>query len=112
MKGKFRAWNMEVDESEEGGMAVEPRNLMQDDPTLAEGPDTDHDDPGLEVYNQENDDNLYFEEGDLGPSDFYFIPREPDQIPIPEEEQGPGPVTAAHRVRHLGYRTLDDDSDN
>ena len=105
MKGKFREW--EMGENEEVGRAEEYGSLAQEDFVLGdEGSIAGN-------YDPEDDDNLCYDEGDLGPSDFHFIPREQD--PTPEEmegEQGPGPQTAAHRIQWQAHRVLNDDSDD
>lgn len=104
MKGKFREWEEEeVENVEEASLEIEELVLGSDG-------------TGVEEYNPEEDDNLYHDEGDLGPSDFFFIPGDAEVARVEEEilvlgEQGPGPETAAQRIQQHSYRILDDDCD-
>jgi hypothetical protein len=103
MKGKFREWEEEAEMAEEPSLEIEELVLSSDEAS------------GVEDYNPEEDDNLYHEEGDLGRSDLFFIPREAEAMEgetLALGEQGPGPETAAQRIQRHSYRILDDDCDD
>lgn len=114
MNGKMKEWDLD------------------EDPQLAEDQmEWDSETSELEPdYDPHQDSNLDLEDMDFGPNDYEFIP--PDHISADgamEEEElieemegieyaeaGPGPQTAANRLRtfaaaHAGYRVLEDDDD-
>ena len=83
MKGKFREWDL-------------PELIQEEHPDEVQVPERD----AMHInYDPEDDEELYYEDGGgLGPSDFVFIPRHPDQLEEPLGEQGPGPETAARHI--------------
>lgn len=92
MKGKFREWGL-------------PDLVQEEHPVQV---------PDIDIqYDPEEDDDLHYDDGGgLGPSDFQFIPRDQEPIPVLLGDQGPGPQAAAHRIeRQVRHFVLDDDDD-
>ena len=121
MKGKLKEWDVELDHPHQA-----------EDPTEWEDLETSGGEPGMgdfADYHPDLDSDLDLEDLDFGPKDYEFIPQ--DQISecdaaeseeeivmegIEYSEAGPGPQTAANRLRayaaaHAAYRVLDDDDD-
>ena len=102
MLGKFRAWAEEdEDEDEESDHHQQPEDH----------PDNHSDDDDEGDYNPMDDPDLHFtlSELDLDRDDSFLLPRYPDRSTT-EGVAGPGPQTAAHRLRQTAasYHVLDD----
>jgi hypothetical protein len=116
LKGKLREWD--VDEEDSQDQAEEPTEWEALQMSLGDEPSQED----LMDYDPHQDSDLDLEDLDLGPNDFQFIPQDRFSNTTEEEELmdemevgGPGPQTAANRLRALGghpdRRVLDDDDD-
>jgi hypothetical protein len=114
LKGKLREWD--IDEEDSQNQAEEPTEWEALQTSLEQEPQED-----LMDYDPYQDSDLDLEDSDLGPNDFQFIPPNCFSNTTEEEELdemeagGPGPQTAANRLRALGGhsnpRVLDDEDD-
>jgi len=111
MLGKFRAWANDDDDDESDDEGDLPSHEHEDHPE-------DHGDDDEIDYNPMDDPDLQFglSQLNLDRDDSFFIPRYSDRTTsnvTNEGEGGPGPQTAAHRLRQTAasYHVLDDDDD-
>jgi hypothetical protein len=104
MKGKMKELGLDGEESTDDemmGIAEENGSLGVEESRGREDWEAD--------YDPEEDEDLYHEAGEFGPSEFLFVPG---NSTVQLGEQGPGPETAAQRIGRQVRRMLDDDDDN